>query len=385
MLTRTNLIALFTVIVMLSACTPQSGSAPAVSSPGPSTNPSTSSTTAPSAPTSAAVAPATTATAGTDTSGKIVAAANAFLATLSDTQRSQAVFDFSKAGAKAQWSNLPAQLFKWNGVRMGDPNDAQKQAVRDLLTVTLSQQGYQRLMAGVAADEELKNETPGNPQGFGADNYYVAVFGTPSATQPLMFRFGGHHNTVNATIAGANLALTPSFPGCQPCEYTSNGQTVRPDADQFDKGFKLVQALDATQQQQAIRGAQGIDLVLGPNQTMRTVAPEGLKASAMSADQQAMLLDLIGTYVNLANDQSAAAKMTEVKNNLADTYFAWYGPTTNGSASYYRIQGPTLWIEFSPQGGGGTGIGLGGALTANHVHAIYRDPTNEYGAKWAGG
>jgi hypothetical protein len=71
---------------------------------------------------------------------------------------------------------------------------------------------------------------------------------------------------------------------------------------------------------------------------------------------------------------------------LADTSFAWYGPTTSGSAAYFRIQGPTLWIEFSPQGGGGpgrSGLGLGGAATANHIHSIYRDLTNEYGAKWA--
>lgn len=53
----------------------------------------------------------------------------------------------------------------------------------------------------------------------------------------------------------------------------------------------------------------------------------------------------------------------------------WSGPIThqpgrNGS-SYYRIQGPRLLIEFSPQG-------VGGDPTL-HVHTVYRDPTNEYG------
>ena len=139
-------------------------------------------------------------------------------------------------------------------------------------------------------------------------------------------------------------------------------------------------------QQQAVLGAQTIDLVLGANQPMRTVPPEGLRASALSAEQRTLLLDRVGEYVNLLNEEDAAVRMAEVRNNLADTYLAWYGPTTSGSAAYFRIQGPTLWIEFSPQGGGGPGgggLGLGGAATANHVHSIYRDPTNEYGAKWA--
>jgi hypothetical protein len=316
----------------------------------------------------------------------VVAAANTFLATLNDTQRSQAMFDFNDTTAKSQWSNLPRGLFNWVGLRMGDLSQAQQQTVRDLLTVTLSPKGYERVMASVNADEDLKNQSGANQLQFGADNYFVAVFGTPSSTAPWMFRFGGHHMTINATVVGPNIALTPSFPGCQPCEYTANNQTIRTVGVVTDKAFKLISALDATQQQQAVLGAQAIDLVLGPAQPMRIVPPEGIKASALNAEQQVMLLDLVGEYVNMLNDEDAALKLAEVRASLADTSFAWYGPTTNGSAAYFRIQGPTLWIEFAPQGGdrpGGGGLGLGGTVTTNHIHAIYRDPTNEYGAKWA--
>jgi uncharacterized protein DUF3500 len=42
-------------------------------------------------------------------------------------------------------------------------------------------------------------------------------------------------------------------------------------------------------------------------------------------------------------------------------------PGKNGT-SYYRIQGPKLVIEYAPQPG------------EDHVHTIYRDPTNDYGA-----
>jgi hypothetical protein len=102
----------------------------------------------------------------------------------------------------------------------------------------------------------------------------------------------------------------------------------------------------------------------------------------MIADQQAALFKLIGHYTGLANDATAAARLVEVKSTLDQISLAWYGPTTAGSAAYFRITGPTIVIEYSPRGGGGTGTGLGGAATNLHIHGIYRDPTNDYGAKY---
>lgn len=66
----------------------------------------------------------------------------------------------------------------------------------------------------------------------------------------------------------------------------------------------------------------------------------------------------------------AAAKMAEIKANLPKTYFAWSGTTKNGGLAYYRVQGPTVIIEYAPQQG-----------DLDHIHTIYRDPTNDYGAK----
>jgi hypothetical protein len=101
----------------------------------------------------------------------------------------------------------------------------------------------------------------------------------------------------------------------------------------------------------------------------------------MTADQQAALLKLIGHYTGLATDATAAARMDEIKSTLDQTYLAWYGPTTQGSAAYFRVTGPTIVIEYASQGGG-NGTGLGGAATNLHIHGIYRDPTNDYGAQY---
>ena len=84
-----------------------------------------------------------------------------------------------------------------------------------------------------------------------------------------------------------------------------------------------------------------------------------------------MLLDLIDEWVSILNDTAASAKMAEIKSSIADTYFAWSGPTTNGDAAYFRIQGRTVEIEYAPQGG-----------STDHIHTFYRDPTNDYGAKF---
>jgi hypothetical protein len=85
-----------------------------------------------------------------------------------------------------------------------------------------------------------------------------------------------------------------------------------------------------------------------------------------------MLWDIVHEWSGIMSDAFAEPRMTELKSHLNDTYFAWSGPTTNGSAAYFRIQGPTLHIEYAPQGG-----------SVEHIHTIYRDPTNDYGAKFA--
>jgi hypothetical protein len=204
---------------------------------------------------------------------------------------------------------------------------------------------------------------------FGASQYYISILGSPSVSDPWMLQFGGHHLAINVTIVGRNSVMTPSHTAAQPATYTLNGETVRPLGDENDKGFALVNALDAAQRKQAILGYQVSDLVMGPGQDGKTIQPEGILAAALTPAQQTMLLDLAHEWVGILNDEAAAAKMSEIKAALPRTYFAWSGPTTNGSVAYYRIQGPSLVIEYAPQ------------RDVSHVHTIYRDPTNDYAAK----
>lgn len=330
----------------------------------------------------------------------IVAATQAFLSTLTTAQRAGVQFAFTpqktataatfKGGMNGQqtfigeqygqavWSNYPVSDVPRPGLTLGSLSAAQRTAAMNVLKVLLSPEGYQKVVDIMDSDQVLSES--GTPYDDGVAFYTLGVFGTPSATAPWMLQFGGHHLGMNAVVVGPNVSITPTLTGDQPATFTRNGQTVRPLGDENDKAFRLMNALSAAQQQKATLSYQISDLVLGPGQDGKVLQPEGLPGSEMSQAQQALLLDLIGEWVGMLNAADAAPKLAQIRANLSRTYFAWYGETTNPSSVYFRITGPTLHIEFAHQGadrpGGGSGVQAGGV---NHIHTVYRDPTNEYG------
>jgi hypothetical protein len=184
-----------------------------------------------------------------------------------------------------------------------------------------------------------------------------------------MVQFGGHHLGVNVTVIGKHFVLTPTHTGTQPAVFKRGDKEVRPLGVENDAAFKLVNALDEKQRAAAIIGdkPQG-QLLLGPGQDGKTIEPRGVKGSALTAEQQAMLLDVIATWVTIVEPETAAARMAEIKGKIGETYFAWSGPTAKGSAAYFRVQGPTVVIEYAPQGG------------TDHIHTVIRNPQDDYGA-----
>ena len=308
------------------------------------------------------------------------------MASLDEAGRAKVQFPF-EGPQKSKWSNLPSPMFQRDGIRLADLTAPQRAAVDALLTAALSRDGYRKVTEIMRADGVLgrgqgAGRAGGPPGGrggggggrggprFADDEYFLAFLGTPSATTPWMLQFGGHHLAINLTMAGSQATMAPSLPAAQPAIYEFEGRTVRPLGNENDKAFALINALNDAQHAQAIIGSRVADLVLGAGQDGRTIQPEGIRASALSAPQQTMLVEIVREWAGIQNDAFAAPRMAEIRTNLPDTYFAWSGPTTSDSAAYFRIQGPTLHIEYAPQGG------------VNHIHTIYRDPTNDYGAKF---
>jgi Protein of unknown function (DUF3500) len=349
------------------------------------------------------------------TTSRVVSAANAFLSRLDEQQRKSVLYSFDDEQQRKRWSNFPTGFVPRGGISLKEMNATQQAAAMDLMAIVLSPMGLEKVNQIRLADDDFKangskrgprgggppggnggrppqfaNGAPPPPGGgpggrppfrggdmFGKDLYYISFLGSPSTTTPWMLQFGGHHLALNITIAGSRGVMTPSLTGAQPATFTLNGQTIRPVGRESDKGLALLRSLDAKQRAQAVLSYGVPDLILGPGQDGKKIAPEGLKASAMNENQRQLLTDLIAEWSGIINERAASARMRELKADLNETWFAWSGPTDFAPGSnitaYYRIQGPHLVIEYAPQHD----------EPANHVHTIYRDPTNDYGRQFS--
>ena len=333
--------------------------------------------------------------AGRERTELIAEAAIMFLESLDDAQRAAVQFPFTpqpratavnfRGGLRGNvlftgeqysgtvWSNFPVSDVPRPGLRLGSLDDAQREAAMGLVRALLSDGGYRKVVAIMGSDQALADS--GTPYASGRAAYTLGIFGTPGVATLWMVQFGGHHLALNMTLLGAHGVLAPVLTGALPAVYTENGRDVRALAAENDKAFALLHSLDAEQRRQVVIAHPVSELALGPGHDGEAIPPVGVKASALDPQQQAMLLDLIGEWAAMINDVHGAPRTAEVRAGLDDTYIAWSGPTQceqdRNGAAYFRIQGPTLFIEFSPQEPGGD-------LTM-HVHTIYRDPPGAYG------
>src|SRR5687767_7356240 len=158
-----------------------------------------------------------------DATARIVASAQAFLATLDEAGRAKIQFPFDSP-QKARWSNLPTGIFKREGLRLGDLAQAQRAAAMALLSTALSPEGSRKVVEIMRGDEVLRGAARGGVS-FGEDEYYLAFFGVPSVRSPWMLQFGGHHLAINMTLAGRQATLAPSHTAAQPASYSFEGRT----------------------------------------------------------------------------------------------------------------------------------------------------------------
>lgn len=304
-------------------------------------------------------------------------AANALLAELSTGQADAIVLPFDSP-LRGNWSNLPSGVmdFERNGLRLGDLTPVQLERVFDFLAASLGPHGYETATRIVGADAVLEESPRAARVGWADDNFWLAFFGQPTGTGHWGWQFGGHHLAINGSFAdGRATGLSPTFVGIEPADFQYAGVRATPFADELAAGRAVMRALPETLRAEASISPRprGIEAGAGKDGFIPEVL--GSAVANWPGDARALLLETIGHWVLLQPRENADARMAELEAGLDDLHFAWHGPDQAGNDSnvYYRIQGPTLIIEFSTEGGI--------AADGPHYHTIYRDPTNEYGTR----
>ncbi|MBE1458663.1 hypothetical protein H4W79_002877 [Nocardiopsis terrae] len=364
---------------------------------------------------------------GNANTAEVVAAAEAFLDTLSEEQRETVVLDYDDEARTTGWSNFPTTFVERNGISLADLDEEQKEAALAVMEAALSEQGYDELLAIQAADGYLdenqdqsdtdgpqgqdgqeqrgeegedaapsddgeggppseapdgKGESPeegGGPGGgapgelsFGEDQYYLSFFGEPSETDSFMVQYGGHHLAYNITYSGDDVTLSPSLTGTEPLEFDYRGESYEPLADKREAALGAVRSLDQEQLAEAEIDNSSNDLVLGPGEGGPFPEEEGLLVSDLSQEQQDQVTAMLRAWVGDLDEEAAEALVEQYVSEYHQTYLSWSGSTgADDVETYIRLDGPSAWIEFSNQPGVET--------SKVHEHTMFRDQNADYG------
>ena len=322
-----------------------------------------------------------------DYATELACAANALLDSLDSSQLATMQYDFSDSEARTVWSNLPTGNVQRNGVKLGDMTTAQKALAMNLASVALSEAGYLDFQGILAADDYLQEQGGGSD--YSSDNYYFAVFGTPSASDQWQLQIGGHHLAYNLTYLYGEGYPVPNHFASEPKEsFVLNSETWAPIEDEGNAMVAVFDSLSSDELSTAYLSGQSFsDVLVGPDNgsgTLPTDYPSGsdrtgLLVSYMSDAQQALVVAAIEQWVRDFPADVVDSLMETYTSDaaFADTYVAWAGSESAGvdidnTSTYMRIDGPRLWIEVAVQGG----IVI---RSETHYHTMYRDKTMDYG------
>jgi len=328
----------------------------------------------------------------------MVAAATAFLDSLTPEQRQLVMFPIDSS-ERTHWNFIPDEAFPRNGIQMKALTPAQRKLVHALLQTGLSQRGYMTYSAIMELETVLKaveeTERAGRRSGAAASaaggagggqnaaaapqfnrdplHYHVSIFGTPGPDTVWGWRLEGHHVSLNYTVARGRLVrAAPTFAGTNPAEVKEGKQKgLRILGEQEDSARAFLKSLTPEQQKAAIieTAAPG-DIVTGNKVKIDPLDPAGIQTKTLEAEKRLQLMDVVKMFAGLMPDEVAAERLGRIYSAGVDNvWFAWAGGVERGEKHYFRIQGPTFLIEFDNTQNDG-----------NHVHSVWRDYSGDFGA-----
>lgn len=306
-------------------------------------------------------------------SQNLVTKANAFISLLDSTQRNKALYPFDTS-ERYRFKYIPLEDRK--GISLHELNALQEKALMDLLSSCLSEQTVKKVKAIMQLDIILKDLEKRKPEDNYRDprKYFVTIFGIPSASTIWGWRFEGHHVAFHFSAEKNQLvAGTPSFLGSNPAIVQSGDQKGKEVLkEETDKGFELLHALSKEEFKKAVTDTIApIEIITGDNRQAMITHPAGIRYDELSPAHQQQLLRLINLYINRYTRLFANTMLKEIQvAGLDKLWFNWAGYTKPvlDKPYYYRIQGPTIIIEYDNT-----------QNNANHVHTVVRDLTTDFG------
>lgn len=274
---------------------------------------------------------------------------------------------------RQSWSNLPAGIYGGRaGVRLGDLDADGNSEVWSFLKTALSPEGVDEVNKIVLADKNLGETSGADRLGWGADNFWIAFYGSPSDQSAWAWQFGGHHLAMNVMVKGQEMVMSPVFLGTEPATFKEGNQDILPMAEALSRAVALMGALDDGQQEKAITATRPDEVYAGAGSDGVIPAREGIEVAALSDDQQRALEELILVWIGMLPEAQTTARMETIRSEFEQSHFAWNGAVDGATSIYFQFQSPSALIEFSTQ----SGIGA----DAGHYHSVYRNITNEYGS-----
>jgi hypothetical protein len=301
-------------------------------------------------------------------------AAKKFLGALKPEQKAKAHYADLKSDARQAWHFIPTEMvsFGRKGLPMTEMTEDQRKLAFALLQSAMSEHGYAKATGIISLEAVLKQFEKNSKVDRNPVLYFVSVYGTPDAKGTWAWRFEGHHLSLSFTIVdGKEFAAVPSFMGTNPAEVREGPKKgLRVLGVEEDLGRELVKSLSAEQRTTAIFAEKApADIITGAKVKADRLSPAGIAYAKLNDAQKQQLKKVVAEYANRVRSDVAKADLAKIDKAGWDTVaFAWAGGLERGDGHYYRVQGPTFLLEYDNT-----------QNNANHVHAVWRDFTNDFG------
>ena len=298
--------------------------------------------------------------------------ASVFLQTLSEKQKAKIQFGFNEE-ERYNWHYIPRSR---KGLTLNEMTGQQIKDAFALLRTALSDTGFNKASSIIQLENILREveSRPSNDTYRDAGNYFFSIFGNPATDKIWGWRLEGHHVAFNFSSKDNRLVSgTPGFLGSNPAVVLSGSEKGKYILkDETELGFALLYSLSKEQKDKAIisNKAPGEILTAASRHAMIN-DPKGILYNELNSSQQQIFMQLLSIYIHRYTRSFAQVMMKEIEaaglNNLR---FAWAGDQQPGIGHphYYRIQGPTIIIEYDNV-----------QNDANHIHTVIRDLKNDFG------